>query len=114
MEQGGFCYGPRRMKKIHASALGLVAALALVAGCDGKPSEEDCTKMADKMVELTIKETKDQAGEAAAAMAEDMAKSMAEGMKPEFKKTCMEDGTKSAVQCILKQSTLEDIEKNCK
>lgn len=76
------------MRKMYASLIvsGFAAALTLGA-CGGKPSEDDCKKFADKVVELTAKS---QDGAAA-----ELAKSMLEAMKPEMIKECQEKGTKA-------------------
>ena len=95
------------MKTINGAFLAALVGVSLIAGCGGKPTEADCDKFAEKFVELMSEGTE---GDAAA----EMAKSLAEGMKPELKKTCMEEGTKADVQCVLDAKTMEDLEKNCK
>ncbi len=91
------------MRKTYASLIvaGFAVSLSLGA-CGGKPSEEDCNKFADKVVELTVK------GQEGAAA--DMAKSMIEAMKPEMVKECKEKGTKAEIDCALKAESLEDLE----
>ncbi|MBK8260521.1 MAG: TIGR04454 family lipoprotein [Nannocystis sp.] len=95
--------GPN-MRKFYASLIltGFVASLTLGA-CGGKPSEDDCKKFADKVIELTSK------GQDAAAA--ELAKGMLEGMKPEMIKECVEKGTKAEVECVLKADTMEALEK---
>ncbi|MEZ4450688.1 MAG: hypothetical protein R3B09_14495 [Nannocystaceae bacterium] len=92
------------MRKTYASLIvaGFAASLTLGA-CGGKPSEDDCKKFADKVVELTVK------GQEGAAA--EMAKGMIEAMKPEMIKECQEKGQKSEIDCALKAESLEDLEK---
>ena len=92
------------MRKMYASLIvsGFAAALTLGA-CGGKPSEDDCKKFADKVVELTAKS---QDGAAA-----ELAKSMLEAMKPEMIKECQEKSTKAEIDCALKADSMEALEK---
>ncbi len=92
------------MRKTYASLIvaGFAVSLSLGA-CGGKPSEEDCIKFADKVVELTLQ---GQEGPAA-----DSVKSMVETMKPEIVKECKVTGTKAELDCAAKATSLADLEK---
>ncbi len=92
------------MKKLLTTAsLCLTFAFALTA-C--KASEADCEKLGDKIVELTIKDAKDQ------GLPEDLLKSAAEAGKAEVVKQCKaEPPTKSEVDCALKAESIDALTK---
>ncbi len=87
-------------KRIIIAALPAVFALGLVAGCDSKPSEQECEEAAEKFFELLAE---DQGNEGAIA---EMNKEMADG----FKSSCIKEGTKKEVKCIMDAKTFADIE----
>ncbi len=72
----------------------------LFVGACAKPSDADCEKFADHMIELTVKEVGIEGMED--AIREEAAK-----QRPEFVKTCKEDGTKGEVDCALKADSLD-------
>lgn len=92
------------MRKTHVTFIAASFAASLAMGaCGNKPSEEQCKKFADHFSELM---TKGQEGPAA-----ELTKQVAEGMKDTLVKDCIEKGTKSEVECTLKATTMEELEK---
>lgn len=83
-------------------AAGLLVTLAAGA-CGGRPSEDDCKKLADNYVDQM---SRGQEGPAA-----DITRQVAEGMRPDLLKDCMERGTKAEVDCAIKATTMEELQK---
>lgn len=92
------------MPKIYAMfiAAGFTVSLA-VGACSGKPSKDDCEKFAEHFATLM---TKGQEGPNA-----EITKQVADGMKGELVKKCVEEGTKAEVDCVLKTTSMEEVEK---
>ena len=91
------------MRTLHAPLIaGLVTSFALGA-CGGKPSEADCTKFADRVVELASKTLEPAAAE--------VAKGMLNDTKPEMIKECIERGTKAEIDCALAAESMEALDK---
>lgn len=92
------------MRKSYAMfiAAGFTVSLA-VGACSGKPSEDDCKKFADHFATLMVK---GQEGPAA-----EITKQVAEGMKEQLVKDCNATGTKAEVDCVLKTTSMEEVEK---
>ncbi len=92
------------MRQSHARiiAASFVASLA-VGACGGKPSEEECKKFVDHFADLM---TRGQEGQAA-----ELTKQVAEGMKAELVQKCLEIGTKAEIECAVKATTMEELEK---
>ncbi len=89
-----------KFQRIVTASLPAAFALAFVAGCDSKPSETECEEAADKFFELLAE---DQGNEGAIA---EMNKEMADG----FKSSCIKEGTKKEVKCIMDAKAFSDIE----
>lgn len=83
-------------------ATSFVASLAMGA-CSNKPSEDTCNKFADHFTDLMIKADEGPAAE--------ITKQVAEGMKPDLVKNCIEKGTKTEIDCALKATTMDELEK---
>lgn len=69
----------------------------------GKPSRARCEAFADKVINLTAQSQDDDAAE--------LARSMLQAMKPEMIQECMDKGTESELDCALRASTMEDLER---
>jgi hypothetical protein len=85
-----------------------VLALVIAAGCGKGPSEGDCKKLLDHLVDLEFKK----AGAAATsdAMKAEIAKqktAVTEAKASEFISTCMKKMAKSRVQCALAATELD-------
>jgi small lipoprotein (TIGR04454 family) len=93
---------PMRNSHVMFIAASFAASLA-VGACGGKPSEDDCKKFADHFSTLM---TKGQEGPAA-----EITKQVAEGMKSDLFKECVEKGTKAEIDCALKATSMEELEK---
>jgi hypothetical protein len=86
------------------NAVTIISFLAVSACSLGKPSDDDCEKFADHMVELTIKEVGIEG-------MEDVIREEAMKQRPEFVKACKEEGTKGEVDCALKADSLDALAK---
>jgi len=83
-------------------ASGFVAALA-VGACGGKPTEDDCKKFVDNFVQQMSAGQQGEAG--------DITRQVAEGMRPDLLKDCNERGNKAEIDCAIKATTMEEIQK---
>ena len=104
------------MTQIKTSLFAGILFAGTLFGCGGSPTEADCDKFADKMAELTVKQVAEEGKSddpAADAMGEAAATIAAEASKPELKKVCMEEGTKAEVECVLKATSMGQVEKDC-
>ncbi len=81
---------------------GFVVSLAAGA-CGGKPTEDDCKKFADNFVHQMSAGQQGEAG--------DITRQVAEGMRPDLLKDCNERGKKSEIDCAIKATTMEEIQK---
>ena len=88
----------------------LAAVLFGAVGCKDAPSEEQCTKLLDHLVELEFKK-----GGAAVtdASKKDLEKQKADvaKAKPEFIDVCRDKTAKGRVECALAATTLEAVAK---
>lgn len=88
------------------SALSLTTLVLSLAACS-KPTEADCEKLGDHVVELMAKELGGEGdGPVADAIREEATKE-----RGALVKECRENGSKSEVECIMKAQSLADIEK---
>ena len=88
-------------------SLGLALSLAVVPGC-GRPSQDDCSKAVDHLMDLITS--------AAPPESDDVKKALANQYstkRDEFLASCKEQGTKKDVDCIMASKTLDDLSKNC-
>jgi hypothetical protein len=94
------------MRKLHA--IGLAAAFGGMfgIGCAGKPSPEECEKFATHFVGLML------AGEGEST--EDAAKALGDEVKKELVESCVKEGTKKEVDCVLAATSMDEVEANCK
>ena len=87
-------------------ALIIVTCLSLVPACaKQKPTEKECQAFSDHLIEL-LRESK--------AGPEHRIKRLADSHKERILELCVLDGTKEEVDCVLDQSSIEDVEANCK
>ena len=87
--------------------------IAFIAGCGGSPSEADCKKFTEKIVEFSIEDAKKQGGdsdEVAAKIAEDVRAKLEPDMK-KLQKECVETATKAEIECALKATSMAELEK---
>lgn len=91
------------MRNIAALIIsGFVVSFA-VAACGGKPTEDDCKQFVDNFV---AQMSAGQQGEAG-----DITRQVAEGMRPDLLKDCNEHGNKAEVDCAIKATSMEEIQK---
>lgn len=83
-------------------ASGFVVSLAAGA-CGGKPSEDECKKFAENFVQQMSAGQQGEAG--------DITRQVAEGMRPDLLKDCNERGNKAEIDCAIKATNMEEIQK---
>ncbi|MGN6107840.1 MAG: hypothetical protein ACTHU0_22220 [Kofleriaceae bacterium] len=91
---------------------GFLFLAIVLAGCGKGPSEDQCKKLLDHLVDLEFK--KAGAGAAADAAKADLAKqkaSVIEAKSPEFISTCVERTARDRVECALAATDLEGVAK---
>ncbi len=90
-----------------------VAAVLVVAGCKNAPSEDQCRKLLDHLVDLEFKK----AGAAGAASDEVKAQlakqreAVRTAKSAEFVSVCVDKTAKNRVECALAATTLEGVAK---
>ena len=82
----------------------LSVSLALTA-CTKKPSEEQCDAFADHFVEL-LENSRDKP--------DARIKKLANDQRDKVIGACVSEGSVEEVECVMAQSTLEDVAANCK
>ncbi len=93
------------MKKYFTATLTLCFALGALSGCTA--SEEDCTKLGDKFVELFLAEQPEDN-----ALSEEILKSAADAGKEEVIKQCKADPPlKSSISCAIDAESMDELKK---
>ncbi len=79
-----------------------------------RPGQEDCEKFHEKLVEFAVAEAKSQAGmeDLGAELEAEVRKSASEGKEATIAE-CKEKGSKTVINCGMKQKTLAEFEENC-
>lgn len=85
--------------------VGLLALGSIASACAKKPSEADCEKFADHFVKL-LEESREKP--------DARIRKLAQNQRQDLVDSCVQDGTQEKVQCVLGQSSLDDVEANCK
>lgn len=87
--------------------------LAFAVGCGGSPTEADCKKFTDKIIEFSISDAQKEAGDSD-EVAEQIAKDVRAKLEPDAKKLqkeCVETATKAEIDCALKSTSMAELEK---
>lgn len=87
------------------SLAGLLGVTLILSGCSKKPTEEDCEDFADHFVKL-LEESRDKPD----ARIRKLAQNQRQGLID----TCVQDGSAKEIQCVMDQSSIGDVEANCK
>lgn len=95
---------------MHSSArllslAGLLGAGLLLTACTKKPSEEECTQFADHLVKL-FEESREHPNSRIRKLAQNQRQSIID--------ECVGHGDVEEVECVLAQSSIGDVEANCK
>lgn len=93
------------MRKLQVLAASVLLFGSFTLGCGGKPTKDDCEKFADHFVKLMLDGMGDASGESANPLGEEV--------KTELVDSCVKEGTKKEVDCVLAASSMEDVEANC-
>lgn len=88
------------IKTLPLVAITAAFTVGLVAGCDSKPSEDECNKAADHYLELLNEE---QGSEGPMA---EMNQEMRDGMQSD----CTQSGSKKWIECVNNAKTVADAE----
>jgi hypothetical protein len=89
-------------------SLSLVVLLGIslsLSACGKKPSEEQCEQFADHFVKL-LEESREKPDARIRKLAQNQRQSVVD--------TCVKDGSLKEVECVLDQSSILDVEANCK
>ncbi|MFV8750651.1 hypothetical protein ACNOYE_08865 [Nannocystaceae bacterium ST9] len=89
----------------RAAALVVLASLVLLPACGKKPSDEQCKQFSEHFMQL-LEESRDKPD----ARIRQLARTYGE----KIEQTCKTEGTAAEVECVLAQSSLADVEANCK
>jgi hypothetical protein len=89
----------------RAVAFALVCAPLTLTACSKKPSVEQCEAFADHFVGLL---------EASRESPSARIKKLAQSQRDKLVDSCAQDGTVKEVECVLAQSSIADVEANCK
>lgn len=89
--------------RLHSCVLGL-ALVSSASACGARPTESQCEAFVDHFVELLQSEGYSESG----------ARKLRDKQHERLMKTCVLEGTAAEVECSLEQSSLADIEANCK
>lgn len=85
-------------------AVTLIASFVLT-GCSKKPTEDECNEFADHFVKL-LEESRESP--------DARVKKLANSQRDKLIDACVDGGTKKEVECVLAQSSMVDVEANCK
>jgi hypothetical protein len=110
------------LRSIARSFASCVAPLALIAGlaaCGDAPSEGDCQKLLEHLVELEVSaggakpptEGDQAATDTARAELTKQKKAIVDGASAKFLEACVDKTPKSVVTCSLAAKTLDDVAK---
>lgn len=90
----------------RTSLLAALLGLGLVLpACTEKPSEADCDEFAKHLVKL-LEESRDKPDPRIRKLAHNQHQALVD--------TCVKDGDKKKIECVLAQSSLADVQANCK
>lgn len=93
------------MNKLSALALSFAFLGSFLVGCGGKPTKDECEKFADHFVKLMLEGQGEASGDAASGLGKEV--------HDELVDSCMKEGTKKEVDCVLNAKTADEIEANC-
>ena len=85
--------------------LTLLLGASTLVGCTKKPSEAQCAEFADHMVEL-LQASRDKPSS--------RVKKLAQDKRDDIIGACVRDGSVEEVECVMAQTDLADLAKNCK
>jgi len=94
----------RSSRRILSLAALLGIGLTLSA-CGKKPTEEQCEQFADHFVKL-LEESRDKPDARIRKLANNQRQSLID--------TCVQEGTLKEIECVMDQSSIGDVEANCK
>lgn len=83
----------------------MLASLALLPACSSKPTEEQCQQFSEHFIELLAESR---------GKSDSRVKQLARTYTDKIEQACLTEGTVTEVECVLAQSSLADVEANCK
>ncbi|PRP90229.1 hypothetical protein ENSA5_66410 [Enhygromyxa salina] len=93
---------PRSRLALLLATLGVSVVLT---ACTKKPSEEQCDAFADHFVKL-LEESRDKP--------DSRIKKLANDQRDKVISACVSDGSVEEVECVMAQTSIADVEANCK
>ncbi|MFO7563280.1 MAG: hypothetical protein R6X02_11610 [Enhygromyxa sp.] len=94
-----------RSSKRSSLLVGLLGIGLLLPACTKKPSEELCEEFADHFVKLL----EDSRGQPDARI-----RKLARDQRQDVINACVKDGSVKEVECVMAQSSMLEVEANCK
>lgn len=85
----------------------ILGAVVLATGCKSAPSEEQCTQLLDRLVDLEFKKAGATANDSMKAEIAKQKQAVTEAKSTEFLDVCMNKTTRARVECALTASDLE-------
>ncbi len=106
-------HGYRGARALRPGLVAALAALALTAACSSGPSEAECERLRDKLVDLEFQAmgAKALTSEAREQLAKQK-RDTSDGVAERFKEACLKKTPKELVDCALSSTTLEQV-KQC-
>lgn len=83
----------------------LLGAGAVLTGCSKKPDEAQCIEFADHLIEM-MQSSRDKPSS--------RVKKLAQDKHQDIVTACVRDGTLAEVECVMGQTELSELAKNCK
>ena len=87
------------------SLVGLLLLGLTLTACSKKPTEEQCEEFADHLVKL-LEESREKP--------DARIRKLAQNQRQDMIDKCVLEGTLDGIECVLAQSSIGDVEANCK
>jgi hypothetical protein len=94
-----------RSSRRSLSLAGLLSLGVMLTACTKKPTEEQCEQFADHLVKL-LEESR---GKPDARI-----RKLAQNQRQGIVDSCVEEGDAKEIECVMGQSSIGDVEANCK
>jgi len=85
----------------------ILGAALLATGCKGAPSEDQCTQLLDRLVELEFRKAGAAGGDAVKSEVAKQKQAVIDAKSTEFVEVCTKKTTRARVECALSAPDLE-------
>jgi|SRR5215510_769273 len=89
----------------------ILGAVLLAAGCKNAPSEDQCKRFLDHLIDLEFKKAGAASGETAKAELAKQKQAVSEAKTAEFIEACTKKTPRSRIECALSAADLESVTK---